>query len=398
MFVYIVAALCCFIIPASIILLCQKFTALDKIGTVVLAFATGILLSTAFDLPAVIGADALKGIQTNLSEVAIALALPLLVFSIDVKHSFSIAGNTLKSMGIALVAVIITSTVGALLFNGHLDRIWQIAGMSVGAYTGGGPNMAAIKTAIEADQDIFVTMTTYDILLSVLYLMFVMTLGKPIFKLFLRPFSTKQSADDNQAHDEKYAHMTDESANSYKVLVQGSALLDTAKALLLSAVVVGASVAISSLFPPNMSSAVTIITITSLGVAASFIPYVRQLTSSFQLGMFLILVFCFTMGTMTDTSIVTDLNLTLFAYIGFILIGSLIVQALICKLLNIDVDTFLITSSAAIMSVPFIPVVAGALKNREIIVPGFAAAIIGYIVGNYLGIMVAYLTRWLLGV
>ena len=100
---------------------------------------------------------------------------------------------------------------------------------------------------------------------------------------------------------------------------------------------------------------------------------------------------------MTDTSIITNLNLDLFAYIGFILLGSLLLQAMICKLMNIDTDTFLITSSAAIMSVPFIPVIAGALKNREIIIPGFAAAILGYVIGNYLGIAVAYATRSMLG-
>jgi uncharacterized membrane protein len=49
------------------------------------------------------------------------------------------------------------------------------------------------------------------------------------------------------------------------------------------------------------------------------------------------------------------------------------------------------------MSVPFIPVIAGALKNREILLPGFAAAIIGYAVGNYLGIIVANVSRGLVG-
>jgi len=49
------------------------------------------------------------------------------------------------------------------------------------------------------------------------------------------------------------------------------------------------------------------------------------------------------------------------------------------------------------MSVPFIPVIAGAIKNKEIIVPGFAAAILGYVVGNYLGVSVAFFTRWMLG-
>lgn len=392
----VITALFCLLFPALLILLCQNSRLLDKIGVVVLAFGTGIALSAGLDLPQLIGAETLTGVQTQLSEIAIALALPLLVFSIDVKHSLNMAGDTMKSMAVALFSVMLISACGAFLFQHKLDHIWQIAGMSVGAYTGGGPNMAAIKTAIEADQEIFVTMTTYDILLSALYLMFVMTLAKPIFSLLLRPFESSGVHEDSH-HDHKFAHLADETANSYKTLTQVKTLPQTLLALVVSAVCVGAAVAIASLFPQSMSSAVTIISITSLGLAASFIPYVRQLANSFQLGMYLILVFCFTMGTMTDTSIITNLNLDLFAYIGFILIGSLILQALICKLLKIDIDTFLITSSAAIMSVPFIPVIAGALKNREIIIPGFAAAIAGYVIGNYLGVAVAYATRSLVG-
>lgn len=398
----IVAAIMYLFIPALLVFLCQKFQILDKIGVVVLSFGLGILLSASLDFSSWIDPQSLTGLQTNLSEIAIALALPMLVFSIDVKHSLKMAGDTMKSMAVALVSVMLISFLGALLFSGQLNNIWQIAGMSVGAYTGGGPNMAAIKTAIDADQATFVTMTTYDILLSALYLIFVMTIAKPIFGLLLRPFQETHDTQDGGAHEssdhhDKFSHLADETANSYKVLADVKTMPQTLQVLLISACCVGGAVGISALFPPSMSSAVTIIAITSLGLGASFIPYVRQLANSFQLGMYLILVFCFTMGTMTDTSIITNLNLDLFAYIGFILLGSLVLQAMICKLMNIDTDTFLITSSAAIMSVPFIPVIAGALKNREIIIPGFAAAILGYVIGNYLGIAVAYATRSMLG-
>ena len=392
----VIAILAYLIIPALLIILCQRFALLDKIGVVVLAFGCGIALSAGFDLPGLLGNESLPGVQATLSEISIALALPLLVFSIDVKHSLGMAGDTMKSMAVALIAVMLVSAAGALIFNDRLDHIWQVAGMSVGAYTGGGPNMAAIKTAIDADQSIFVTMTTYDILLSAIYLIFVMTLAKPIFSLFLRPFESNGIHED-ASHEHKFAHLADETANSYKVLANLKTVPQTLQGLIISALCVGGAVAVAGLFPQSMSSAVTIIAITSLGLAASFIPYVRQLANSFQLGMYLILVFCFVMGTMTDTSIITNLNLDLFAYIGFILLGSLLLQAVICKLLKIDTDTFLITSSAAIMSVPFIPVIAGALKNREIIIPGFAAAILGYVIGNYLGVAVAYVTRYLLG-
>lgn len=380
------------LLPALLIMLCQRLPWLDKIGVVVLSFALGIGLSALASL--LPGWQSLAPLRTGLSEITIALALPLLVFSIDVKASLSMAGNTMKSMTVALLAVLLVSAGGAFLYAGTLDNVWQIAGMSVGAYTGGGPNMAAIKAAIGADETVFTSMITYDILLSALYLLFVMTLAKPIFGLFLRPFV---SGGEHAYHTEKdkFGHLADETANAYRVLGQPGTLTKALLGLLLSGVAVALAVALSTLVPGSMASAVTIITITTLGVAASFIPAVRNLPGTFQLGMYLILVFCFTTGSMTDTGIITHLNPALFGYIALILTGSLILQALICRLLNIDTDTFLITSSAAIMSVPFIPVIAGALKNREIILPGFAAAITGYILGNYLGIAMAYFVRWL---
>jgi len=368
---------------------------LDKLGAVVLAFGAGIGLAACLDLHTIFTGVEVINQQIQVTEIAIALALPMLVFSIDVRSAFSLAGNTMKSMGLALITVMIMSIILAWAFDGKIDHLWQIAGMSVGAYTGGGPNMAAIKTAIDGDQAIFVTMTTYDILLSSLYLIFVMTLAKPIFSRFLLAFKSNQSEQNNESNT--FDQMSDESAHAYKQLIDTGKVLHTLQVLLFSGIAVAFGLGIASLFPESMRSAATIISITSIGLSFSFIPYIRALQNSFQLGMYLILVFCFTMGTMTDTSIITNLNLNLFMYIGLILLGSLLVHALLCKLFHIDVDTFLITSSAAIMSVPFIPVIAGAIKNKEIIVPGFAAAILGYVVGNYLGVAVAFFTRWMLG-
>lgn len=381
------------LIPALIIFACQRFSLLDKSGVVVLSFGLGIAIAAGLDLSLFINVETINSVQKDVSEISIAIALPLLLFSINVKSALSMASDTLKGMGLALLSVIVISTAGAILFNDQVADVWQVAGMSVGAYTGGGPNMAAIKTAIDGKESIFVTMVTYDILFSAMYLIFVMAIGQRVFGLFLNKYQAKNNNDEID-----YAgmeHLAEETAHGYKKLLHTNLAGQTLAALLTSGAVVGLALFIASLVPEAYQSTTTIIGITSLGLIASFIPKVRNLANSFQLGMYLILVFSFTMGTMTDVGIFTNIDLALAGYISFILIGSLILQALLCKLFKIDTDTFLITSSAAIMSVPFIPVIAGALKNREILLPGFAAAIIGYAVGNYLGIIVANVSRYL---
>lgn len=380
--------------PAILIGLCQRIALFDKIGVVVLSFLTGILLTTVLNMPAWLETYHLAALPHRIAEVAIALALPLLVFSMNIKASIAVAGNALKAVVLAMLSVFIVSLLAAAWFHPLLPNMWQITGMSVGAYTGGGPNMAAIKTAIDGDDQIFSTMITYDILLSAVYLLFIMTLAKPLFRLVL---PSNQVASNDVIDNKGFDHLADETANSYRTLLHRSRIFGTLSAFVAACIIVAVSLAIAVIVPSSMSSTVTIISITTLGVLASCWPRIRNLNNSFPLGMYLILVFCFVMGTLTDIRTLLSINGVLFSYIAITLMGAMCLHAMLCRWYNINLDTFLIASAAAIMSVPFIPVIAAALQNRALILPGFAAAILGYVLGNYLGIVAAYSARWLFG-
>lgn len=381
--------------PAVLIVAAQRWAILDKLGVVVLAFASGIVLS-GFNIQSYLPGSDVLSIQTQVTEVAIALAIPMLAFSMDIKSAFHLAGPTIKAMILALFSVMIITTILSLLFDGRIEHLWQVAGLAVGAYTGGGPNMAAISAAIEGEQSVFITMTSYDILLSALYLLFVVSLAKPLFSRFLKAFNESEKLPLNSTSGGGlFDHLSDESSHAYKQLVSKENVLNVASVLGFAVLALVIGIGLSQLFPKSMSSVVTIVAITSAGLGLSFFPQVKRLKQSFHCGMYLVLVFCFTMGTMTNLEILSALNVELFLFIALLLVGTLILHASLCKLFKVDTDTFLISSAAAIMSVPFIPVVAGALKNKSLIVPGFAAAILGYILGNYLGITLAYLIRWL---
>lgn len=418
--------LTCLIFPVFLILACAKLKPLDKLGVVLLAFAAGILAGNLLDLPDLFNLSqaALDRIRTQVSEVSIALAIPLLLFSMDLRAAVRLAGTTLKSAGLALFSVMGASLAGCLIFQGQVREIWQVAGMAVGAYTGGGPNMAAIKTAIQGDEQIFLTMVTYDILFSAIYLLFILTLSKQVFSRFLPrhspgnslsrnpgpnpekvPDHTPDQIPDtvpegllNQNRRAAMAAMADESARAYKLLIQTAHMKDTARSFICAGITVAAALAACRLLPLSMQPAGAIILITTLGLAGAFVPGVRRLRTSFRLGMYLILVFCFTLGSMADAGVLLRLDPGLAGYLSFLLLGATFSHLVLCRIFRVDVDTFIITSAAAIMSVPFIPVIAGTLKNRDLLVPGFAAAILGYAAGNYLGVLAAAAARWLTAV
>lgn len=383
------------LLPAIVILLCQKNSFLDRVGVVVLAFGLGFLIAIFGGLFEVIDFEALRPVQTSISEISVALALPMIVFSTSLRKALKDAKGALFAMFLAMGSVALISFLASFLFADQVAQIWQVSGMAVGAYTGGGVNLGAVKTAIGGDESIFLTMITYDIVFSALFMMVVLAFGQKAAGLVLRTYVFKEAGEVDTTSE--MDHLANESAHGYSVLTERKSIVGSLIVFLSAAVCVGASVALASLAPESMSSVVTIILITTFGILGSFLPFLHNTRSSFHLGMYLILIFCLTSATMLDTAIFTNMDWWLGAYFISILAGSMMLLAALCRLFDVDRDTYLIASGASIMSVPFIPVIAGALKNREILIPGIAIAIIGYALGNYLGILVATLTQTYVG-
>lgn len=71
----------------------------------------------------------------------------------------------------------------------------------------------------------------------------------------------------------------------------------------------------------------------------------------------------------------------------------MILHLLLSIIFRVDTDNYLITTTALIYSPPFVPVVAAALKNKDIITTGLTVGLIGYVVGNYLAVPLAYLLK-----
>ena len=85
--------------------------------------------------------------------------------------------------------------------------------------------------------------------------------------------------------------------------------------------------------------------------------------------------------------------LSLILFITWVYFGSPAMHLVLAKIFRIDSDNFLITATAFIFSPPFVPLVAGALKNKDVIVTGITGGIIGYILGNYFGVALAYFLK-----
>ncbi len=371
------------ITPVVIIYLEGKFSLFKKIGAVLICYAIGLVVGNMGILPE--GAGKYQDLLTN---ITIPLALPLILFSMDVKKWLKMAGSAFSSLAIGLFTVLLMVFVGYWIFKGSIDEIWKVAGMLVGIYTGGTPNMAAMKTALDVSQELYILTHTYELTLGAIYLVFILSIGQRVFLTFLPPYKPLASS----AHEGNKLNLEEE-FESYEGFFKKATFLPLLAAFGLSVLILGASYGLSLLLPDEYSTAAIILFITSFGIAASFIPKIKAIKKTFQLGMYLILIFCLAVSSMADISKLANISFSLFYYVGLAMFGSHILHALIAKIFKIDADTVIISGSALICSPPFVPVVAGALKNREIILTGLVVGIAGYAVGNYLGVLVAFILK-----
>ncbi len=139
-----------------------------------------------------------------------------------------------------------------------------------------------------------------------------------------------------------------------------------------------------------------ILLITTLGVVASFFDSVRKLEVSYDAGMYLIYIFSITIASMADFSnLQMEGGINLLMYVIVAVFLSLAIHALFCQLLRIDADSMISSSVAFINSPPFVPMAAAALRNKNALVTGLAAGIVGYALGNHFGVLMAKLLSML---
>ena len=367
--------------PLLILHLCHKYRFVNKIGAVVIAYAVGFVMGNIGILPRIEG---LEGTQELLTTLTIPIAIPLLLFSTDVKKWFQIAGKTMLSMVFALIAAVVTVFTGYMIFRGHgVNELWDVSGMLIGLYTGGTPNLASIKLALGADETNYMIIATYDLVVGAFHLLFVMTVAQRLFLTILPKYKYLDPAS---------AHVGDfDGEDPYWGMLKKRMIVQLLKAFGPAVLIFGTGGAVSLIVPESSEMAVVILIITTLGIGASLIPAINKLEKSFELGMYLILIFCMVIASMADLSKIDFASLVIGAYVFHVIFGSLFIQAILSKIFKVDTDTFIITSTAFICSPPFVPVVAGALKNREIIFSGLTVGIIGYAIGNYLGVFVSWI-------
>lgn len=380
----ILVILFCILSPLLILWLTRKFEVLNKVGSIIVAYIIGCLLGLTGLIP---DTPEMHTAQTAVASFAIPFAIPLLLFSSDIRSWARLAPAFIKSTVFGILGCAIAITVGFLICGRTAPSLYaNVGGMLTGLYTGGNANLASLKLALGVDDSTYILVSAYSTLMSAVYLFFVIIVGKRVLRLFMPDFKgDKQTGGVGETNMQNHDH------ELFLGLFRRDNIRHLILALLLTILIIALAFGLAKLFPNDAFQPVFILTISTLAILASLSKKVRSLQRTFEAGTFFILIFSMAVASQVSLRTLTQVDTGIFLFTSIATIGALVFHVLLSAIFRIDTDTTLTTSISLICSPPFAPVIGTALHNRAVIPPGIAVGLFGYAAGTYIGFAVASL-------
>ena len=385
---YIILA-CYIIFPILIIEAFKRWTIVQKIGTVVLAYAVGIIASLCgvFDFATPEVAESFSKLQSTIMSVAVPLAIPLMLFNCDFKLWTKSLPKTAWALVTGIVAVIIASISGYFIFRNNVPEIAKVTGMMAGIYTGGTMNFNALGAALNVDRSVMAIVLAFQMVITTPYIFFLLGGGYKIFRKLLpyKDITHKGRMDEDQVETAD--------VENYRGMFEKKNFIGMMKGLGLSVIFLAVGAGLALLITGTLNELVVILTITTLSIIASFFKPIRELPKTFELGMFFILIFSVIVASMFDINSVNGGSLYIGGFVFWIIGISVGLHLLLCRIAKVSGDLFCVCQVGLLCSPPFVPPIAGAMKNKKVLISGIVVGLVGYAIGTYLGALLA----WVLG-
>lgn len=385
--VYLIIALY-ILVPVLIIECFKRWTWMQKIGTVVAAYAVGIIFALTgfvhFDAGTA-EAISFNKIQSTLMSVAVPLAIPLMLFNCDFKLWTKALPKTIWSLVGGIIAVLTAVVSGYLIFHTpEVPEFNKVAAMMTGIYTGGTMNFNALGASLGVDKTVMAIVLAFEMVFTTPYIFFIIGGGYKLFRKILPYEDVTRKGRRDEAVETK-------DIENYRGMFQRSNVGGMFIGLGLSVLFLALGAGLALLLTGTLNELVVILTITTLAIIASFFKKVRQLPKTFELGMFFILIFSVIVASLFDIHSVNGGSMMIGLFVLWVMLIAATVHLILCRIMHVSGDLFCVSQIALLCSPPFVPPVVGAMKNKKVLISGIVIGLVGYAIGTYLGVAIAYL-------
>lgn len=376
--------------PIFMIWATPKSKILSKLGPACWCFFAGIIFGNIFVAP-----ESHTAVRNVFTGALVPIAMPMLLVGTNIVKWSKISGwKTVKATLVHMLAVSLVAIGLCAVFADKIPDAWIMAGGLSAAWMGAFLNLSAVVTALGISAAVFTVMPIFMNLMTLPHMGFLVSGQNFLAKWLAVPKDSETNT--MNVSQEELENMDGTSWPVYVRLVKDvfTHPVDLLKLIFMIALSVATYeffLFVKPYFPSQWSSIVPIVGCSVMGVVYSFIPFLTSIKGSFQVGMLLVFIMAPAMTSSAQLSALTGEmvgTVGLFIILGFVLVPT--VYFLICKLFKVDRNTAMVVDCGCIQAPMMVPPVANALKDKNAMVSGIAGGLIGYAMGNFLGLIIAY--------
>lgn len=386
----------------------RRFGWAAKVGASLLVILGGALLSNLEIVPLASPVyDLVFGPVTS-------LAIAWLLLAVDLRDLRRAGPRMLGAFGFAVAATIVGALVATALFARPLAPDgWKLAGVMVGTYSGGSLNFVSVGRALELPASLFTAATAADNLLTGLWMGATLLLPAWLGRFYPPPAdlsgeappaeSAAAAGDDHEPAGAsagapgkgRRGHRSPEDdtagAGGLGPLHAGAPLriLDLSLLLTLGLGLLWAADAAETLLPQVPA----VLWLTTFALAVAQLPAVRRLEGALQLGTLALNLFFVAIGIGSRVAEIFRVGPEVFYFTATVVAVHGLLTNGLARLARFDVETTSVASQAAVGGPSTAMALAIARRQPHLALPGVMVGLLGYALGTYAGLVVAYLLR-----
>ncbi len=320
----------------------------------------------------------------------IPLALPLLLFQIDIKAIWKESGRLLGIFLLSSVGTVAGTFAAFFLLKEHIPYLDKLSAMMSASYIGGGVNFAAMALKFDPPKDVISAAVVADNLMTALFILTLMAI--PTIRFFRNKFNTPhidevegtQIAGRDDYFSRKEISLLDIALNfgatffivavSFKLSAFMTDILPKADGNILY-----------EMFTSLVTDKYLILTTFTFVLLLLFPKFFKQLNGSNEFGTFLIYLFFFVLGIPASIPLIIQTAPLLLLFVFIIAMLNLVISLVAGKFIGADLEEILLASNANIGGPTTAAALAIAKGWHKLIGPILVVGTLGYIIGNYIG-------------
>ena len=376
---------------ALAIFLEQKYTWASKVTGCILALTFTLILSNLKIIPTE------APVYDAVWSYVVPLAVPMLLFNADIKKIGRDSGRVLIIYLFSGIGTILGGFVAYFALKNAIPALNDIVPMFVGTYTGGSVNFVAMSQQYKVPGATVSAALVADNLLMALYFFSLMALPtmaviKKHYKMPLVNALEEQSESDKEANKTMAAKYWGAKEISLK---------DIAFTVALSFVIVAISDklatvfgdlfkgegAVSAIFGGLLGNKYLLMTTFTMILASVFPKQISSIRGSQEIGTFLIYLFFAVIGAPASIGLILRESPLLLVFALIVVLINLIVSLIFGKLFKFNIEEIIIASNANVGGPTTAAAMAVSKGWTELIVPALLVGTLGYVIGNYYGIL-----------